>query len=162
MTQCAKGKIAGSSVKQLHMKSEQNSRSSAKGEARYLPVHVHAMAQRLIEEYLALAGHGQDAAGPLFRPVMNNRTDELQKPLDGSTVLKTSSVNTRGKPASTRRLRVSVCTRCMPRPPPMLSTTRRISPRSKSGWATQMFPPRACMTGAKRGPEDSPTFRIRY
>jgi site-specific recombinase XerD len=53
---------------------------------RFIP--VHAMAQRLIEEYLALAGHAQDAAGPVFRPVMNNRTGECEKPLDGSTVLK--------------------------------------------------------------------------
>src|SRR5215469_10557355 len=37
---------------------------------RFVPVHVTA--QRLIEEYLALAGHGHDAAGPLFRPVANN------------------------------------------------------------------------------------------
>src|SRR6516162_4265261 len=43
---------------------------------RFIP--VHAMAQRLIEEYLAMAGHGSDIAGPVFRPVMNNRTGELQ------------------------------------------------------------------------------------
>src|SRR5215469_4577834 len=53
---------------------------------RFIP--VHAMAQRLIEEYLAMAGHGSDTAGPVFRPVANNRTGELQKPLDGITVLK--------------------------------------------------------------------------
>jgi len=38
---------------------------------------VHALVQRLIEEYLALAGHGADAGGPLFRPVTNNRTGEV-------------------------------------------------------------------------------------
>src|SRR5438445_8824996 len=31
---------------------------------RFVP--VHAMAQRLIEEYLALAGHGADLSGPVF------------------------------------------------------------------------------------------------
>jgi len=35
-----------------------------------------------------MAGHGSDTAGPVFRPVMNNSTGELLKPLDGSTVLK--------------------------------------------------------------------------
>jgi hypothetical protein len=30
----------------------------------FVPVHVSA--QRLIEEYLGLAGHGADAAGPLL------------------------------------------------------------------------------------------------
>jgi integrase/recombinase XerD len=44
--------------------------------------------QRLIEEYRALAGPDSDTGGPVFRPVMNNRTGELSKPLDGSTVLK--------------------------------------------------------------------------
>jgi integrase/recombinase XerD len=44
-----------------------------RGKVRFVP--VHAMAQRLIEEYLELAGHGGgDAAGPVFRPVTNNRT----------------------------------------------------------------------------------------
>ncbi|MBV8055014.1 MAG: tyrosine-type recombinase/integrase, partial [Deltaproteobacteria bacterium] len=51
---------------------------------RFIP--IHAMAQRLIEEYLALAGHGSDVAGPVFRPVTNNRTGELDKPLDGRSV----------------------------------------------------------------------------
>jgi hypothetical protein len=34
------------------------------------------MAQRLIEEYVARAGHGADAAGPVFLPVTNNRTGD--------------------------------------------------------------------------------------
>ena len=44
------------------------------------------MVQRLIEEYLALAGHSGDAAGPVVRPVTNNRTDELDGPLDPASV----------------------------------------------------------------------------
>jgi integrase/recombinase XerD len=55
-----------------------------RGKVRFVP--VHAMAQRLIEEYLALAGHGGDAAAPVFRPVTNNRTGELEKPLDPGSV----------------------------------------------------------------------------
>jgi integrase/recombinase XerD len=51
---------------------------------RFVP--MHPMAQRLIEEYLALAGHAADATGPVFRPVTNNRTGELDKPLDGRSV----------------------------------------------------------------------------
>ena len=45
--------------------------SGKRGKVRFVP--VHAMAQRLIEEYLAVAGHRGDAAGPVFRPVTNNR-----------------------------------------------------------------------------------------
>jgi len=51
---------------------------------RFVPVHVTA--QRLIQEYLALAGHGEDAAGPLFRPVKNNVTGELDRPLNPNSV----------------------------------------------------------------------------
>ena len=55
-----------------------------RGKIRFVP--VHAMAQRLIEEYLAVAGHGADAAGPVFRPVTNNRTKELDRPLNPDSV----------------------------------------------------------------------------
>jgi len=53
-----------------------------RGKVRFAP--VHAMAQRLIEEYLALAGRGDDAAGPVFRPVTNNRTKD--RPLNPNSV----------------------------------------------------------------------------
>ena len=39
------------------------------------------MAQRLIAAYLKDAGHAEDLKGPLFRPVKNNRTKTLAKPL---------------------------------------------------------------------------------
>ena len=57
---------------------------------RFVP--VHPMAQRLIEEYLAVLakhGGGQDGVdldGPLFRPVKNNRTGTLDKHLDPGSV----------------------------------------------------------------------------
>jgi hypothetical protein len=51
---------------------------------RFIPVHVGA--QRMIEDYLALAGHRSDLEGALFRPVKNNRTGELDRPLDPASV----------------------------------------------------------------------------
>jgi integrase/recombinase XerD len=53
-----------------------------RGKIRFVP--VHAMAQRLVEEYLA--GHGDDAAGLVFRPVTHNRTGDLDRPLDPGSV----------------------------------------------------------------------------
>ena len=44
------------------------------------------LAQRLIEEYLALAGHGADAADPACRPVTNNRTKELDRPVNPNSI----------------------------------------------------------------------------
>jgi integrase/recombinase XerD len=57
---------------------------------RFVP--VHAMALRLIGEYLeALAKHGggepgKDLEGPLFRPVANNRTGTLNEHLDPGSI----------------------------------------------------------------------------
>jgi site-specific recombinase XerC len=51
---------------------------------RFIPVHPGA--QRMIEDYLALAGHRNDIDGALFRPVTNNRTGRLDRPLDTSAV----------------------------------------------------------------------------
>jgi len=56
---------------------------SKRGKVRFVP--VHAMAQWLIEEYVAGAGHGADAAAPVFRPLRNNRTEELGRLNPNST-----------------------------------------------------------------------------
>jgi integrase len=45
-------------------------------------VAVGPRAQRLIEDYLDAAGHRADLEGPLFRPVKNNSTGLLAKPLN--------------------------------------------------------------------------------
>ena len=39
-----------------------------------------------LSEDLALAGHGDDAGGALFRPVKNNVTGELDSPLNPNSV----------------------------------------------------------------------------
>ncbi len=47
---------------------------------------LHPFAQRLIENYLVLGGHGTDADGSLFRSVWNNRTEELERPLNPNSI----------------------------------------------------------------------------
>src|SRR5712691_512174 len=55
-------------------------RIEGKGEKiRYVPVGMKAL--RLITEYLEAAGHKEDLEGPLFRPVQNRVTGDLNKPL---------------------------------------------------------------------------------
>jgi integrase/recombinase XerD len=51
---------------------------------RYIPAHPGAI--RLIEKYLAMAKHGGELDGPLFRPVKNNRTKTLNKHLDPGSI----------------------------------------------------------------------------
>src|SRR6266540_1867017 len=54
-------------------------RIEGKGEkVRYVPVGMKAL--RLIMEYLEAAGHKEDLEGPLFRPMQNRVTGELNKP----------------------------------------------------------------------------------
>jgi integrase/recombinase XerD len=55
-----------------------------RGKVRFVPVRV--LAQRLLEEYLVFAGHAADTSGPVFRPVTNNRTGDLDRPLDPASV----------------------------------------------------------------------------
>lgn len=55
-------------------------RLEGKGEkVRYVPVGMKAL--RLITEYLEAAGHKEELEGPLFRPVQNRVTGQLNKPL---------------------------------------------------------------------------------
>ena len=42
--------------------------------------------QRLIAEYLDLAGQGEDLEGPIFRPVKNNSTGDVNKYLNPRSV----------------------------------------------------------------------------
>ncbi len=56
-------------------------------------VPAHAQAQRLVENYLLMAAHSNNKDGPLFRPVRNNRTGELEPSLNANCI-ETSSERT--------------------------------------------------------------------
>jgi integrase len=49
-------------------------------------VPVATVTQRLLTEYMEAAGHKGDVEGPLFRPVKNNVTGTLAKPLHPNSV----------------------------------------------------------------------------
>jgi integrase/recombinase XerD len=51
---------------------------------RYMP--VHPVAAQLIEVYFDLVKHREALDSPLFRPVTNNRTGTLDRPLDPGSV----------------------------------------------------------------------------
>src|SRR5271170_4977129 len=51
---------------------------------RFIP--VHPISQRLIGDYLTMAGHGAEPDSPLFRPVKNNRTGTLERHHDPKSV----------------------------------------------------------------------------
>jgi integrase/recombinase XerD len=49
-------------------------------------IEAAAMALRLITVYLEAAEHGKDLSGPMFRPVKNDTTKTLNKPLNPASV----------------------------------------------------------------------------
>jgi hypothetical protein len=120
---------------------------------RYLPLHLGS-AER-IHIYLEAAGHGETPGAPLFQPVRRNTGARLPP-----------MASTRSCSVMQKRLR-SGCrglgfTACAQRRRPTHPNTRRISPRSRSGWVMQISPPRGSMIGAKVAPKTPPTFRVTY
>jgi len=55
-----------------------------RSKVRFVPAHAAALER--INDYLELAGHGDDADGRLFRPVKNPITGDLEKPLSPGAV----------------------------------------------------------------------------
>lgn len=128
---------------------------------RYVP--VHAAAQRLIEEYLAMAGHGADLAGPLFRPVRNNRTPEgLDRPLDSASVYRNivrhygliAGVSAEVNGLCVHSLRATAATNALSNQADIAKVQEWLGHANVS--TTRLYDRR------KMRPEDSPTFRVRY
>src|ERR1022692_16700 len=128
---------------------------------RFVP--VHAAAQRLIEEYLALAGHGADVAGPLFRPVKNNRSPEkLDRPLDPASVYRNilrkygleTSISAEVKGLCVHSLRATAATNALSHEADIAKVQEWLGHANVS--TTRLYDRR------KTRPEDSPTFRVQY
>jgi integrase/recombinase XerD len=123
---------------------------------RFIPVHVAAL--RLIEEYLAMAGHADDSSGPVFRPVTNNRTGELDRPLDPGSVYTNiaqkygleTGLCTESTKLRVHSLRATAATNA-------LSHEADIA-KVQECLATPMSPPPGFTTGAKRA-RGQPNFQ---
>jgi len=122
-----------------------------RGKIRFVPVQV--LAQRLIEEYLALAGHAADTTGPVFRPVTNNRTGDLDRPLHPASVCQNivkkygleTGISAEVNGLCVHSLRATAATNA-------LSHEADIAKVQDWLWATRMFRRHGSMTGARRGP----------
>jgi integrase len=55
-----------------------------RSKVRFVPAHAAALER--INDYLELAGHGDDLGGALFRPMKNSITGDLKKPLSPGAV----------------------------------------------------------------------------
>lgn len=128
-----------------------------RGKTRYVPVHPRAL--RLIHEYLDAAGHGEDFKGPLFRPVKNNFTKVLDKPLDTDAVYKL--IKEYAKAAgidvehfSPHSLRATAATNALEHEADIAKVQEWLGHANIA--TTRLYDKR------RTRPEDSPTFKVSY
>jgi site-specific recombinase XerD len=127
---------------------------------RFVP--VHPMAQRLIEEYLAMARHGGDLGGSLFRPVKNNRTGTLDKHLEPGSVYRNivskygraTGINAEVIGLCVHSLRATAATNALSHEADIAKVQEWLGHANVS--TTRLYDRR------KSKPEDSPTFHVKY
>jgi integrase/recombinase XerD len=127
---------------------------------RFVP--VAAKAARLIKEYLEIAGHGEDLNGPLFRPVKNNTTGTLNKPLNPTSVYQEVvrrygdqvGINQDVHGFCVHSLRATAATNALEHQADIAKVQEWLGHANVS--TTRMYDKR------KHRPEDSPTFRVDY
>lgn len=127
---------------------------------RYVP--LHPLAQRLIDNYLAVAGHGEDNGGPLFRPVRNNRTGELERPLNPNSIYRNvvrkygqaTGLNIEINGLCVHSMRATAATNALSHEADIAKVQEWLGHANVS--TTRLYDRR------KTRPEDSPTFRVRY
>ncbi len=124
---------------------------------RYVPIHPAALSA--IEEYLALAGHRDERHKALFRPVRNNTTGTLEKPITGDGVYKI--VKTYGKKVGIavdglclHSLRATAATNALEHKADLAYVQAWLGHANVS--TTRLYDRR------RSRPEDSPTFKVNY
>lgn len=127
---------------------------------RYVP--LHPLAQRLIEKYVLLTGHGMDGDGALFRPVRNNRTGKLERSLNANSLYrnvvrkygKTTGLNIEVNGLCVHSMRATAATNALSHEADIAKVQEWLGHANVS--TTRLYDRR------KTRPEDSPTFRVRY
>ena len=109
------------------------------GKTRFVP--LHPAASGFIADYLEAAGHGNDDAGALFRPLHHSRGDSEQSVTPDGVYKPVREYST---PLALRLGRIV----CGQQRPPMPSNTARIWPKSNRCSATRISPPPACTISA--------------
>jgi len=126
---------------------------------RYVPLHPEA--SRLIEDYLEHAGHREERDSALFRPLRNNRTGVLRKPLHPDAVYRlvrhyASLADLPGAidGITAHAMRATAATNALQHQADIAKVQEWLGHASIS--TTRLYDRR------QSRPEDSPTFRVRY
>jgi len=125
-------------------------------------ISVNPTAQRLIETYLAEVGHREDLKGPLFRPIQNNRTGMLNKPLNPNSIYR-NIVRKYGQETGVNVDMNGFCVHSLRATAESNAFSHEVDIAKVQEWlghsnisTTRLYDRR------KTRPEDSPTFRVKY
>jgi integrase len=125
-------------------------------------VPVAAKAARLIKEYLEVAGHGDDLPGPLFRPVKNNSTGTLNKPLNPTSVYK-EVVRFYGKQVGITNTVHGFCVHSLRATAATNALEHNADIAKVQEWLGHANVSTIRLYDKQKSrPEDSPTFRVEY
>lgn len=128
------------------------------GKLRYLPTHAHSL--RLVAEYLAAAGHGQEFDGPLFRRIRAPKPGALAAALTPGAVYSEvvvhymKRVGIGGENMGPHSLRATAATSALEHQADIAKVQEWLGHASIS--TTRVYDRR----GSR--PEDSPTFKVAY
>jgi site-specific recombinase XerD len=124
------------------------------GRIRNIPLHPASNA--LLTEYLEASGHASDKAGPLFRPIRNNRTGELNRALspDGIYKIVCGYSAELGIPSGVHIMRATAATNALEHEADIAKVQEWLGHSDIS--TTRMYDRR------KRRPEHAPTFNVSY
>jgi site-specific recombinase XerD len=125
-------------------------------------IAAHPLAQRLVHTYLEASKHGEDLEGPLFRPVKNNVTGVLRKPLHPTSVYQ-DIVKRYGREVGitldvhgfcVHSLRATAATNALVRGADIAKVQEWLGHANVS--TTRIYDKR------RSRPEESPTFKVEY
>jgi site-specific recombinase XerD len=124
---------------------------------RYVPAHPVAL--EAISAYLAVAGHADERAAPLFRPVKNNVNGDLDKPLSGGGIYAeikkyARQVGIEIDGMGCHALRATAATNALEHQADIAYVQAWLGHANIS--TTRLYDRR------KSRPEDSPTFKVNY
>jgi integrase/recombinase XerD len=124
------------------------------GKTRYVP--LHPAASGLVLDYLEAAGHGQDDAGALFRPIHNRRVDGVAKAItpDGVYKIVRGYSGALGFEIGAHALRATAATNALDHQADIAKVQEWLGHANIA--TTRIYDHR------KTRPEDSPTFRVSY
>jgi len=124
------------------------------GKVRNIPLHPGT--RELLADYLEASSHAHDKAGPLFRPIRNNRTGELDRRLSGDGIYKLvrGYAKQLGIAIGAHTLRATAATNALEHEADIAKVQEWLGHANIA--TTRLYDRR------RSRPEDSPTFKVSY